>query len=229
MPQPDNCVKLTMQFDLVDGGGAVQDHAEFRIWSDPPHTGGTVSDAWLLDAADFAATSWDSVVSPTHYSPAVVLSGAVMGQYNTAGLLTAEQKFVVGASPWQGTASQSLPWSISAVIGLYTYPRGSFVVQGKSKRGRIYLPPLGTNIMGNSVTALMSATTAQGLRDDIGTWLTGLVGHSGPGGYSFHPGVLSVTHNYFNELGQLSVDTKLDTQRRREKQQQAVIYNVDWP
>lgn len=229
MPQPDNCVKLTMQFDLVTAADEVQDHAEFRLWSDPPNTGGGVTNAWLSDLAEFACTSWDSVISPTHYSPATVLNGAIAGQYDTTGKLSLEQKYAVPSSPWSGTASQSLPWSISAAISLYTYPRGEFVINGKSKRGRIYLPPLGDNIMGNTNTAEMSAATAQGLRDDIATWLTGLVGHSGPGGWSFHPGVLSTTYNYFNELAYLSVDTKLDTQRRREKQQETTIYTVAWP
>jgi hypothetical protein len=229
VPQPNNLVKVTVQFDLTDASSVVEDHAEIGIWGQLPDWDGSNADAVLEALATYAAGQWVADISPTRYSPAVVLNGVVAGSYNTAGNLTAEQKFTNSPSDWVGAASQSMPWAVSPVVSLYTYQRGTFVLQGKSKRGRVYLPPVGTTAMGNAVSGEMSVTNAEDFRDDIATWLAAIVGHSLPGGFAFHPGVLSKTHNYFNQLAYLSVDTKLDTQRRRERQQLATISTVPWP
>jgi hypothetical protein len=229
MPQPPNLIKLTTQFDLYGGSGDIEDHAEFGIWGQVVDGPPSPWDPFLEDLATFAAGQWVAVVDDARYSPATHLAGVVAGAYDGSGNLVAEQKFFNAPTDWVGGADQSMPWAVSAVISLYTYQRGTFVVQGKSKRGRIYLPPLGTSVMGNTFTGEMGVGNATALRDDVGTWLADIVGHTGPGTFSFHPGVLSTTHNYFNQLAYLSVDTKLDTQRRRERQQLATISTVPWP
>lgn len=222
-------VKMTVQFDLQNGSDVVLDQAEFRIWSDAP-TPVSDWDAWLTDVAEFARDHWISGVSKTHFSPAVVLNRVICGRYDTAGHTVNEKVATASPTDWIGSAAKSLPWQVSAVISLYTYERGTFVTDGKRKRGRIYLPPLGDSIIGDSTTGEMLLATAQALRDDVGTWLTAIVGHTPAGGStSFHPVVLSLAGDFSNELSFLSVDTKLDTQRRREKQLTAIVDTVAWP
>ena len=229
MPQPADLIKLTMQFDLWGAGGTPEDIAEFSIWGSA-HSGFTGPfTPWLDDFVAEAHGDWVADVPATRFSPAVHLAKTIAGVYDTSGHLEAESVFAAAPTDWVGAASQSLPWSNAFVVSLYTYVRGAFTAQAKSKRGRIYLPPLGTTILNAGPGGEMSIGDTNTIRDAIGTWLTHLVGHSGPGGFSFHPGVLSKTHNYFNELLQLSCDNKMDTQRRREKQQTATISTVDWP
>lgn len=229
MPQPANLVKLTMQFDLYGASGTPEDLAEFSVWGDTDPAPPADPDAWLLDLATFACNQWITGVPKTRFSPGVHLHRTLAGIYNTLDILTFEQAFVATDGDWSGAADNSLPWSNSIAISLYTYPRGSFVTQGRSKRGRIYLPPVAPTILFGGPSGEISIGEVNTLRDAVGDWLTAIVGHSGPGGGSFHPGVLSKTHNYFNELGFLSVDNKMDTQRRREKQQTATISTVAWP
>lgn len=229
MTQPADMVKMTVEFDLQNGSDVVLDHAQFRIWSDAPVP---VSDwdAWLQDVANFARDHWISGMPKTPFSPAVVLNRVVCGRYDTSGHVVNEKAAAASPTDWIGSGAKSLPWQVSLAISLYAYERGTFVLQGKSKRGRIYLPPLADSQIGDSTTGEMTLTAAETLRDAIGTWLTAIVGHTPTGGStSFHPVVLSTTHNYSNEVAFLSVDTKLDTQRRREKQLTSVIGTVAWP
>jgi len=228
MTQPDNMIKMTMVFGLQDGTDTILDQAEFRIWSDDP-TGITDYDAWLLDAATYAGEQWVSVIPKTPFSPAVVFQKCIMGHYDTSGHLVHEQAYVAGSTDWIGSGAKTLPWQIALCISLYAYERGTFTLNGRRKRGRIYLPPLADSMVHDSTTGEMQLSDATGLRDDVGTWLSNIVGHSGPGGGSFHPVVLSLAGDFSNEVGWLSVDTKLDTQRRREKQLTTTVDTVEWP
>lgn len=229
MPQPANLVKLTMQFDLWGASGSPEDLAEFSVWGDTDPAPPPSPDTWLDDLADFATSEWVTSFPKTRFSPAVHLNRAIAGIYGSDGKLDFERAVAVAPTDWVGAADDSLPWSNGMVISLYTYTRGNFVANGKSRRGRIYLPPFGTSILNAGPSGELSIGDITTIRDAFGDWLTALAGHSGPGGGSFHAGVLSKTLNQFNELAQLSVDNKMDTQRRREKQQAATISSVDWP
>jgi hypothetical protein len=92
------------------------------------------------------------------------------------------------------------------------------------------MPPVSASIMGNADSAQMGQTDVDNLLGYISAFFVDLVGHTYPGTpSSFHPGVLSPFLNEFNEVLQLSMDRKLDTQRRREKQQTTVITSIDYP
>lgn len=225
---PANCVKMTQQFILQNGSDVPLEIAEFSIWSDDP-TGVTDWDAWLADAASHAGTTWTSGVGKTHFSPAVVASKCIMGHYSTSETLLHEQAYSYGPTDWIGSGAKTLPWQVSLVLSLYAYERGTFVSNGKSKRGRIYLPPLADAMIADSTTGELDITTCESVRDNIGTWLAGLVSHSGPGGGSFHPVVLSRHLSQTNEVGWLSIDNKFDTQRRRAKSLPVLTSTVAWP
>lgn len=229
MPQPAGLAKLTMLFDLGNAG-VVMDHAQFGIWGDGPFGEAASLDDTLQDIADFAKSQWITGVPKTLFSPAVTLNGALVGLYDSAGRLTHEKKSVALSTDWKGSATQTLPWAVTPCVSLYTYQRGQFTLDGRTKRGRIYLPPVGVPAMGNSTLGTMGQTTVDNLLSYIGDWLTAILGHTPVGEpNSFHPGVLSTAKGYFNELAYLSMDDKLDTQRRRERQQPATITTVPWP
>jgi hypothetical protein len=231
MAQPADLVKVTMQFDLNDGT-AVVDHAQFGVWG-AITASGLPSDwnAALDDLCNGALTGWVADVPETLFSPASVLNGAVAGHYDTSGHLVHERKIAAtGGTEWTGSASQSMPWAVTPCVSLYTYTRGDFIANGKSRRGRIYLPPVGTNIMGNTTSAQMSQTNVDNILGYVAAFLSDLEAVDLTStASSFKPGVLSVALNQFNQLSHLSMDRKLDTQRRREKQQTTVITTQAWP
>lgn len=126
-----------------------------------------------------------------------------------------------GATSYAGTGGNSGPWSSSVVISMAAYSPGEFEVNKGRYRGRYYLPPMiATNAAGptgempeGNVDALAAAAQefhnqlngdiSEALDDDIR-----LV-------------VLSRSDDTARRVEQIWVDSKLDTQRRRENRQPA--------
>jgi hypothetical protein len=229
--QPDNLVKLTMQFDL-NNGSAVVDHAQFGVWGQFRNSGNPSDwNAALDDLCEFALAKWIDQVPTGLFSPAAHLNGAVAGHYDNLGRLVHERKKAVAStSDWVGGGTQSLPWQCTPCVSLYTYPRGDFVVHGKSRRGRIYLPPAAAGILGDAHSAMVTTGNCDNILNYVGGFFDELIAQTySTTPSSWQPGVLSVVQNEFNILTQLSMDTKLDTQRRREKQLPATVRSVAWP
>lgn len=231
MPQPADMVYLLMQFDLSSSAGVV-DHAEFGVYGSLSWSPASDADwdAAMTALAGAARSNWASGFPKPNFSPGVTLAAAKATRQNTSGhALNVGQDASSGGS-WQGSGSQSLPWEVALCVSLYGYPRGNFVSNARSKRGRIYLPPLASAILINSLTGEISITDAENLRDAVGTWLSAVATTDlGASMHRWEPQILSKTHSLVSEIVQLSVDNKLDSQRRRQKQLPAVINSVNWP
>lgn len=231
--QPDNMVYVRWQFNLYNDANTIEEEALIGIYGevvDFPTTSGPAL-AVLADLASFARTHWESAFSAADFGLQLELAAVRAICQDTSGHTKYEQVSTAAPSEWRGSNSaNALPWEDALVIGLYAYERGSFETQARSKRGRVYLSGLTTGAIAGGKSGLLSNTYVTNQRDALGTMLTALVGHTLTGiTGSWHPGVLSKTHNYFNELAYLSVDNKVDAQRRREKQQTASISTVAWP
>lgn len=182
--------------------------------------------------AGLARDKWIARMTKTNFSLALELVDATCTCQDTGGLTKREGVAVAAPGDWRGTASgNSLPWEVAFCVSLYTYTRGAFVPNARRRRGRVYMPGLDTSCIAGGKSGLVSTSFAEGVRDDFGLVLSDMVGapdvpHTTS---SWHPGVLSKVAGQFNELTMLSVDNKLDSQRRREKQESTSIMSVAWP
>lgn len=231
MTQPPDLVYLRMIFSLNSSSGP-EDEAMFGIYGNFNWTPSTDAD-WdsaLADLATAARGNWVSDVAKTYFSPGTNLDQAKASRQNSTGHTLNEGADASTGGDWSGTASQSLPWENSLVISLYSYPRGSFTSNARRKRGRIYLPPLGTNLLVDTDTGLASISFVEAIRDDIKSWLHDVqTTNLGSSGHNWSPQILSRAAVDTYGLNYLSVDNKLDVQRRRQKSQTPQISTVAYP
>lgn len=229
MPQPADLVRLVTVFDLVNDDTSLAEIAEFSIWGQftvPP----TTSPDWdtaLGELAQGAVDLWSSNIDTGFYSHGSKLKQCRATRAGSDGHTLNEQVAAPG-TPWQGSAtSHSLPWANSLVVSLYTYTPGSFIAFAGRRRGRVYPPPLNVSIISATNQGTVSPTDALTYLNDFHGWLTAVVATpAGPSPNVWIPGVLSRTGNMWNHVTDLAVDTKIDTQRRREKSQGAVRQSV---
>lgn len=229
MPQPADLVKLVTVFNLENDDTSIAEVAEFAMWG--RLLGGSLGpaewDPWLLGIAQGAVNAWSADISPAFYSHGSVLKQVRAVRADTAGH-TVNEQIASPATPWQGSASNhSLPWSNSLVVSLYTYTPGSFIAQAGRRRGRVYPPPLNVSIISATNQGTVAAADALSYLNDFKGWLTDVTALDPTGlGPTWQLGVLSVTGNMWNHVTDLAIDTKIDTQRRREKSQGAVRQSV---
>ncbi len=204
MPQPADLVKVVTVFDLVNDDTSVAEIAEFAMWGKfaTTPTGEALWNSTLQELAQLAVNKWSADIDPTHYSH--------------------------GAKLWQGDATaHSLPWSSSLVISLYTYTPGSFIAHAGRRRGRVYPPPPNVTVLETTNQGTIHADTALAILNDFKGWLNDFQGVTlTPDENVWVLGVLSKVGNQWNHVTDLAIDTKIDTQRRREKSQQATRQSV---
>lgn len=227
--QPADLVKLVTVFDLVNDDTSVAEVAEFAIWGQfsVAPTSSAEWDTALGLLATAAERAWSADIDPTFYSHGAKLKQCRAIRADAAGHTVNEQ--VAGAeTPWQGNAAaHSLPWANSLVISLYTYTPGSFIAHAGRRRGRVYPPPLNVSIISATNQGTVSSTDALTYLNDWKGWLAACGALlDTPVGNAWVPGVLSRVGNMWNHVTDLAVDTKIDTQRRRERSQQAVRQSV---
>lgn len=229
MTQPADLVKLVMVFDLLNDDTSVAEIAEFGIWGKFTTTpsGSALWDSNLQELAQLAVDSWSADISTAFFSHGAKLKQARAIHADTAGHTQHEQLATPGTA-WQGSAtSHSLPWSNSLVVSLYTYTPGSFITFAGRRRGRVYLPPLNVSIISATNQGTVSSADALTYLNDFKGWLNDVQGVTlTPDENVWTAGVLSLAANQWNHLTDLAIDTKIDTQRRREKSQQAVRQSV---
>ncbi len=237
MPVPADNVKLIMIFALNDGSADVE-VAECGIWGMLNGGSGAPDYPTQLQAlAVGALAAWTAHAPVAEFSSAVVLKQAKAVHYNTSGHTLAEGVAAPTGTPWQGTASQSLPWEVSLCLSLYGYNRGTFEPNAARKRNRTYLPPMGAVIMGNAITGRLSATNANAVLTWYKAFLADVSSVALGSSWVFAPQVLSKggtkppldPDGTLTAVQQISVDDKLDSQRRRERQQPATIYTLAFP
>ncbi len=229
MPQPADLVKLVMVFDLVNDDTSVAEVAEFAMWGKFSTTpsGSALWNSNLLELAQLAVDKWSADIDPTFYSHGAKLKQARAIAADAAGHTTFEQVATPGTA-WQGNAAaHSLPWANSLCVSLYTYTPGSFIAHAGRRRGRVYPPPPNVSIISATNQGTVSPTDALTFLNDFKGWLADVSGVTlTPDENVWVVGVLSKVGNEWNHVTDLAIDTKIDTQRRREKSQQAVRQSV---
>jgi hypothetical protein len=230
MAQPADLVRLVTVFDLRDDTPAPVETAEFGIvgqFTAPPTTG-AAWDTALLTLAQGAADLWSTGISPAFFSHGDSLKQCRAIRMSAAGA-TLNEQVAAPAAPWVGDATQhSLPWSSSLVVSLYTYTPGSFIAHAGRRRGRVYPPPLNISVLNTVNQGTISPANALTMLNDFHDWLFAVAGLPALAtlGIEWQPGVLSLAAGNFNRLTDLAIDTKIDTQRRREKTQKATRQSV---
>ncbi len=229
MPQPADLVKVVTVFDLVNDDTSVAEIAEFAMWGKFATTpaGEALWNSTLQELAQLAVDKWSADIDPTHYSHGAKLKQVRAIAADSAGHTTFEQVATPGTA-WQGDATaHSLPWSSSLVISLYTYTPGSFIAHAGRRRGRVYPPPPNVTVLETTNQGTIHADTALAILNDFKGWLNDFQGVTlTPDENVWVLGVLSKVGNQWNHVTDLAIDTKIDTQRRREKSQQATRQSV---
>lgn len=219
-PTPQNNTKLTMIFDLKSPSG-VEDQAQFGVWGAWNEGEPTDYDAALQGLADDALADWIADIDKADYSSAAVLSTCIATHYSTAGATVNEKRAVAGPTDWVGSQIRSLPWECSLAFSLYSYTPGTFVAHAARRRGRCYMPPLGAGVLANNSAGQLADDEAMSLLTDFKTWLTDVFSHTYDSDKHFQPSVFSREAVHLYPVTDLVVDGKIDSQRRRERQQNA--------
>jgi len=218
MTVPASAYELRFNFPLSRITTA-EDIAIFGLWLEMKD-GSTPSDANLIDYATAGYDAWKNNISGASWTTNVQLGSVDAITYNLNGSTKARETHVAG-TPWVGTStSPALPWETALAVSLYTYPRGTFVTNGKRKRGRFYLPPMSANNLDASNSGFFQNATIGALLAEMADFLA-MVNRDGLGVAISTLSVFSRTDSILRPVTQLSVDAKFDSQRRRQNREQA--------
>lgn len=222
MPVAEHCAKITMIFDLK-GPSEVNDQAQFGVWGQFNFPTGTdhPTEAQLTALAAAARDEWVSGVDKADFSSAAELKTVIAAEYNADGTTRQEQRVVTDSGDWVGSQIRSLPWECSLCVSLYSYTPGTFIPHARRRRGRYYLPPLGAGVLANNSSGQLSDDEAMTLLSDQKDWLLAVTGSSLGSGIAWSPGVMSSVDSHLYALTDMAIDGKIDSQRRRERQQPA--------
>lgn len=232
MTQPDAMLLIEMQFQLYNDANVVEEFAQIGLWGDyDPITSPTDLQDAMDDLAAFALSSWNTDMTKSRFHQGIEAKAVKVVKQDTSGHTERESIAVPSGTPWRGTGSGvALPWESAMVIGLYTYPRGTFIPGARRRRGRVYMPGLDSSGLSGGHSGLLTSTYVSGILGDFKTFLGHLLTHTLlHGTSSWHPGVFSRAASQINEVVQLSADNKVDVHRSRERQQSATITNLAFP
>lgn len=222
-----NVVRLSHLFNLK-GPSGVEDQAEFSTWwaFDDAH----LPSDWNGDLQAFATgayAAWAAHADDSVFRTSVELNSVKAAHLN-ASMHTQHEQEHTPSTKWAGTSTAaSLPWQVSLCIGLYTYTPGSFIPDARTRRGRIYLPPMTSAVLDIPTKGTLSDSRVA----DTLTWINDMVlaiaAIELPStGQGLAPGVVSRYLNKvkrstptFNVLTDFAADGVLDSQRRRTHQE----------
>lgn len=232
--QVPDLVRVEYGFVLSEGSGTVES-AEPSVWFLSTTNPTTDSDwnALLLELAGAAYESWHADVATEHWETSVVLASCKATHQSTSGHVLHEQVYIPGGGgTWHGTSSAgSLPWQTSLCVSTYTYTRGTFIPNRRSRSGRFYTPPMSVSVLSDADSGMVSAEFAADRAGEIAQSWTDVMSASYTSFGAYHPvlGVNSRKQVAFYPVNEISVDTKLDTQRRRTKSLIPVIGVLPFP
>jgi len=217
VPFPTNRWMSTWTFQL-SGGGAGDDIAQFSL-----HFGGTAyepTDDQLNSIAEGAYKAWADNLTSTRFSTAVSLAGTKSYRYNAAGHVIGIGSYADDV-PWAGNSgSPSLPWETSLALSLYSYPRNTFVVDPRRKRGRIYLPPMSSAQLNPGNTGFYVDSDLPDLFDELHDFVEDA--EKDALGVALSPPVIfSRVGEELYQVTDLYIDAKFDSQRRRQNKETA--------
>lgn len=224
-PTPLKLWQETFRFDLSQGS-TQQDIAEFSLWfsSDTLEPG----DAELPHLAAGGILAWQNNMNQEHWATNVAFVSVEATAYETDGTIKS-QKEVAATGGWVGTdTGAALPWETSLATSLYSYPRGTFVPQARSKRGRYYMPPMAASQLDGSNSGFFLDSEIEAMLSECAAFL----GDARKTDVGVTTGTLCV---YSRKLGdtfpitEISMDAKFDSQRRRQNREAAGIVKVDFP
>nr|CRY96058.1 hypothetical protein [uncultured prokaryote] len=222
---PPDLVKVQISFDLIDGSTPT-DTAVTGFYVLRHHRSGNPTD-WPFDTtalANLVRTLWIAEISPTLFSSNV--RGQVVKAYhldtNGHALDEGVAPFDPTDFPWQGSAPQSMPWETSIVLSTYGFGAGQFVQDRARKRGRMYLPPGGTNQVAGA--GLLSGPSQSQLVSDFSNFLNGVQGAEINGGSAgvddyWSLVIFSRTGGYTTQMERFDIGNVFDVQRRRRNRQ----------
>lgn len=214
---PTNRWMTTWHFEL-NRSGTVEEEANFSL-----HFGGTSyepEDSSLDDLAEGAYKAWKSNMGTSDWTNAVYLYYCRTYKFNAAGKVTAQGQFA-DPTPWHGTGTgASLPWETSLALSLYSYERGSFVQNPRRRRGRIYLPPMASSVLDTSNSGYYADSQLDDLLGELHSFMLD-AGDSAAGVPLAPPVVFSRVGEALYPISDLYIDAKFDSQRRRERSENA--------
>jgi hypothetical protein len=161
--------------------------------------------------------SWLGNVHPDFFSAAVELEQTIAGHYDASEHVLNEQSHVSASGDWVGTDAHSLPWQTTMCVNIYSYTPGTFIPNNRRRRGRVYLPPMGTDALANDFSGEMVAGLTTTILGYVKAYFQGYSTTSA--GWTL--GVLSRVASHLYTATDLTTDDKFDTQRRRVKSEPA--------
>nr|CRY96029.1 hypothetical protein [uncultured prokaryote] len=239
--QVPRIIRVTWKYDLLVAGGT-QDTSQHSVCYQAGATPGDLPtiDLVLKDMAQAAVASQRANVVQSNWSPNVYCTGTRVALEGTNGHTLAEQFGASdGPSDWRGgSGASSLPWETSLCISLYGYQPGGFDVNSRSKRGRFYLPPMASDVLDADNSGRIQLTKATAIADQWGTVLQELQQHEytgfpelapvlvinsrkTPARPDYEPKAYPVTY--------LRFDNKIDSQKRRQRQETASGGSAPFP
>lgn len=222
MAVPVNLARVTMHGAL---GGS-----EIALWGFHLRVG---TDAALTEpqrqqVADRIRDAWLSALTAKHdlFSGAYTLEHVRLDWLDPAGgphhLKTTDVTLSVldttGAGSFKGSGD-SLPWECALVVSLAAYPQGGFAPNKGRHRGRWYFPAIPKSSVAGTDAALPDSATAAYATAAVN--FLELVNSPVGGGLDaqMRAVVLSRADDAAYDIEHLWVDSKIDSQRRRENRQ----------
>lgn len=232
--QVDRIVRVTWLYNLIIGS-TVQDTSQhsvtFRAGAVPSSE--STLNAVLQDMATAAAASQVANFTQAWATSGVQAEHVRVALEDVHGKTLAEQfRQCEGDYAWVGAGSGlQLPWECAVAISLYAHQPGTFATLGKSKRGRFYLPSPHAGRLATDHSGQLTLGDMQDVRDSWAQILRELQEHDYSGFPSFSP-ELVVNSRHLVEAFPVTfirIDTKVDSQRRRQRQEETVVSYAAWP
>lgn len=226
MSTPADAYFVRYQFTLIKVN-TPEDIAEMGLWF-RALGGAEYGDPELASIAEGAYNAWNAHMNPGLWATNVELSSVVASNYLANGHTLHEQNFVP-ETPWVGSDSAAaMPWETSLAVSLYTYPRGTFVTDGRRKRGRCYLPPMAASQLDPSNSGFFKNSNFAGLLTAVSAWLND-ADQDRLGVQVGRLAVFSRADSETRDVVQISMDAKFDSQRRRQNREIAGHVEVAYP
>lgn len=167
----------------------------------------------LRDSTDLQGY-WNTFM--THFkeqlSSRAVCSGIRYDLYSGNSRASKATAEYIPASPWTGSSDQVMPSEVALCFSAYTGD------PGPSGRGRFYWPVPGASLA--TSTGGFDISTATTLLTDYSTFVAAVAAHSfddeHSGTYGLYPSLASWEKGTNHAVTTLKVDTRFDSQRRRE-------------
>lgn len=236
-PVPADVVHLTFRFELHETPEDFSDIAVMGFYAQRKHFPGNTTD-WPNDVQFIAEGVRDRWVSNVPLQGS--FSSAVVGDVVQCIHLNASTGKTqdVGQAPfrpdhtWNGTAGSGLPWEASVAVTLWGYEQGKFTQHKERKRGRMYLPPMASSVMG-TYNGKLTNSAQDALADAMEAFFNDVQGMELPGqttGASadyLDVAVLSRFDQAMYPVLQVGVGNVVDSQRRRRNRQTELYLNRD--